>query len=125
LIIRKEGIIKLVSNKKILLCTTYKRYKNDVYDYFEANVSNRFFKFSLPRIESFGLRFIKQNVPEVEILEFPTWTEYVNKILECNWDVVGFSFYLNEIHEILEMVEYARERERKVLVRFGLVIMGL
>ena len=99
----------MTTNKKILLCSVYKRNKNDIYDYFEANTSNRFFKFSMPRIQSFGLRFIKQNLPEVEIIEFPMWNEYVDKIKEKDWDVVGFSFYLNEISEILEMVKYARE----------------
>lgn len=96
--------------KRILLSTVYKRHKDDVYDYFDANSSRIFFKFSIPRIESFGLRFIKQNVQEVEILEYPTWDEYVAKLKEKDWDVVGFSFYLNEIHEILEMTKFARKQ---------------
>jgi len=100
----------LVSDKKILLSTVFHRNKNDVYDYFGSNTSRTFFRFSLPRIESFGLRFIKQNVPEVEIIEYPSWKQYIDKICEQQWDVVGFSFYLNEIHEILEMVNYAREK---------------
>jgi hypothetical protein len=84
--------------KKILLCTVYKRFKHDVYDYFGANTSSSLFRFSLPRVNSFGLRFLKQNIPEIEILEYPTWSEYQEKINETQWDVVGFSFYLNEIH---------------------------
>lgn len=67
----------------------------------------------MPRVNSFGLRFIKQNVPEVEILEYPTWDEYVAKLGERDWDIVGFSFFLNEIHEIIEMADYAREKDIK------------
>jgi radical SAM superfamily enzyme YgiQ (UPF0313 family) len=101
----------MIQNKKqILLSTVYKRNNNDVYDYFGSNTNRDFFRFSLPRIESFGLRFIKQNIPEVEIIEFPSWRQYIDKINEKKWDVLGFSFYLNEIHEILEMVNYAREK---------------
>lgn len=81
-----------------------------MYDYFGANSSRSLFRFSLPRINSFGLRFIKQNIPHIEILEFPSWKEYQQKIKSESWDVVGFSFYLNEIHEILEMVKYARSQ---------------
>ena len=83
-------------DKKILLSTVYKRHKNDVYDYFGANAGRSFFRFSLQRIQSFGLRFLKQNIPEIEILEYPTWEEYVARLGEEDWDVVGFSFYLNE-----------------------------
>ena len=58
---------------------------------------------------SFGLRFLKQNLPSIEILEYPTWEEYVKKLKE-GWDVVGFSFFTNEIPEVLKMVEEARKR---------------
>ncbi len=94
---------------KILLTTVYK-VKKIRYDYFTANTRNTLFRYTLPRIQSFGLRFIKQNVPEIEILEYPKWKEYKEKLKE-KWDIVGFSFYLNEIPEILKMVEYARKME--------------
>jgi hypothetical protein len=100
----------MTSEKKILLSTVYRRHKNDIYDYFGANSNRSFFRFSIPRVNSFGLRFIKQNIPEVEILEYPNWTQYKQKIQEKQWDIVGFSFYLNEIHEILEMADYARKQ---------------
>ncbi|MEF8848662.1 MAG: radical SAM protein [Candidatus Thermoplasmatota archaeon] len=101
----------MVSDKNILLTTVYKRHKNDIYDYWKANTpENTFFRYSLPRVNAFGLRFIKQNLPRIEILEFPSWKEYTKKLDEKNWDIVGFSFYLNEIHEILEMAEYARQQ---------------
>ncbi len=64
----------------------------------------------MPRVNSFGLRFIKQNIPQIEILEYPSWKEYTKKVQEKDWDIIGFSFYLNEIHEILEMLDYARKQ---------------
>jgi radical SAM superfamily enzyme YgiQ (UPF0313 family) len=92
---------------RALFTTTY---KNDptLYDYIGSNARS-WFRFYWPRIQSFGLRFLKQNVPELEILEYPTWDQYLQK-LEEGWDVVGFSFYLNETSEILEMVEAARAK---------------
>jgi radical SAM superfamily enzyme YgiQ (UPF0313 family) len=56
---------------------------------------------------SAGLRFIKQNIPQIEILEYPSWEQYVNKLKE-GWDIVGFSFYLNETHEIIRMAKKAK-----------------
>lgn len=56
-----------------------------------------------------GLRFLKQNVPEIEILEYPSWKSYASRISE-GWDVVGFSFFENEIGEILEMIKEARRQ---------------
>jgi len=100
----------LDTNKKILFSTVYRRFKSDLYDYFGANSDRSLFRFSLPRVNSFGLRFIKQNIPQIEIIEYPTWNEYVKKVKETDWDIIGFSFYLNEIHEILEMVNLARKQ---------------
>jgi radical SAM superfamily enzyme YgiQ (UPF0313 family) len=56
---------------------------------------------------SAGLRFIKQNIPQIEILEYPSWEQYINKLKE-GWDIVGFSFYLNETHEIIRMAKKAK-----------------
>lgn len=100
----------LESNKKILLTTTYINSKKQMYDYWKSNTPNRkIFGLHFPRIEAFGLRFIKQNVPEIEILEYPTWKQYVKKLIEKKWDVVGYSFFLNETHEIIEMAKHAKK----------------
>ncbi|VVB63114.1 Radical SAM superfamily protein [uncultured archaeon] len=90
---------------RVLFATVYKK-SSEPYDYIGANTRS-WFRFYWPRIQSFGLRFLKQNIPELEILEFPTWEEYLRK-LEEGWDVVGLSFYLSETHEALEMAEAAR-----------------
>jgi radical SAM superfamily enzyme YgiQ (UPF0313 family) len=96
---------------KVLFTTVY-RNGPEPYDYIESNTRS-WFRFHWPRIQSFGLRFLKQNIPELEILEFPTWDEYLAR-LEEGWDVVGLSFYLSETHEALEMAEAARSRAGEV-----------
>ena len=79
-----------------------------LYDYFRENAPAGFlWRFHMPRRISFGLRFLRQNLPEIEILEYPTRAEYV-KTLKSGWDAVGFSFYLEESNRILEMAEQAR-----------------
>ncbi len=90
---------------RVLLTTAY-RNSSEPYDYIGANARS-WFRFYWPRVQSFGLRFLKQNISELEILEFPTWDEYRKKLQE-GWDVVGLSFYLNETHEAVEMVDAAR-----------------
>ena len=44
----------------------------------------------------------------MEILEYPSWNQYIQE-LKKGWDAVGFSFYMNEVTEILKMVKAARE----------------
>ena len=56
-----------------------------------------------------GVRFLKQNLPEIEILEYPLWHEYVVKLKE-GWDIVGFSFFHCDIHEIRKMAAEARKQ---------------
>ena len=58
-------------------------------------------------IDLAGTAFIKQNVPEIDILEMPTADQY-RRILARGWDVVGVSFYLDETRRALEMVAEAR-----------------
>ncbi|TKJ42981.1 radical SAM protein [candidate division TA06 bacterium B3_TA06] len=96
----------LSTNPRVLLCTVYRRFRGDYMDIAGRAV------YSHPRAGmalrvSPGLRFIKQNVPEVEILEYPLWHEYVEK-LKQGWDVVGFSFFQIHIGEIRKMIEEAR-----------------
>lgn len=94
------------SEKKILLTTAYR--KGSLYDYFGVNTRVKFFRFTSYRLFSSGLRFIKQNVPGIEILEYPTWSEYRERIRKGNYDIAGFSFYIHEIPHVLEMIEFAR-----------------
>lgn len=96
----------LSTNPRVLLTTSYRRAPNDYLDFLGGS-THGLPKLSSPWRVSPGLRFIKQNVPEVEILEYPLWHEYVAKLKE-GWDVVGFSFYQYEIDDIERMAEEAR-----------------
>jgi radical SAM superfamily enzyme YgiQ (UPF0313 family) len=96
-----------MKSKKVLFTTAYKNGK--LYDYWEANSRAKIFRLSYTRRISFGLKFLKENIPQVEILEYPTIKEYKQKIKKNQYDIVGFSFYTNEIDEIIEMIEYAKE----------------
>jgi radical SAM superfamily enzyme YgiQ (UPF0313 family) len=90
---------------RILLTTVHRDL--GLYDYFRENAPQEFrWRFQMPRQISFGLRFLRQNIPEIEILEYPSQAEYL-KALKRGWDAVGFSFYLEESNRILEMAEQA------------------
>ncbi len=93
---------------RILLTTSFRRSRKDFVDIIGKIIYGKP-RLGIKRTVSPGLRFIKQNVPEVEILEYPLWSEFVEKLKE-GWDVVGFSFYQSEIEEIGIMAEEARRR---------------
>ncbi len=96
------------TNPRVLLCTSYRHSRGDYLD-FLGGATRGLPKLSSPCRLSPGLRFIKQNVPEVEILEYPLWHEYVAKLKE-GWDIVGFSAYQRDIAEIESMAEEARRQ---------------
>lgn len=56
-----------------------------------------------------GLHFIKHNVPDAEMLEYPTWQEYLDKLHSEPWDMVGISFYTWSTPVAIEMARAARE----------------
>ena len=55
-----------------------------------------------------GLRFLKENIPSIDILEFPDWKTYQNA-LKDDYDVVGISFYTTNYDIAVKMVNVARE----------------
>jgi radical SAM superfamily enzyme YgiQ (UPF0313 family) len=90
---------------RILLTTVCR--EPGLYDYYRENAPEDFrWRFRMPRRISFGLRFLRQNIPELTILEYPTRDEFA-KVLRQGWDAVGFSFYLEETPRILQMAEEA------------------
>jgi radical SAM superfamily enzyme YgiQ (UPF0313 family) len=92
---------------RILLTTRCR--DSGLYDYFRENAPRNFrWRFGMPRRISFGLRFLRQNIPGIEILEYPTRAEY-REHLKRGWDAVGFSFYLEETNDILELAEEAHK----------------
>ncbi|MGC9514674.1 B12-binding domain-containing radical SAM protein [Methanocrinis sp.] len=100
------GLEQKSASPRVLFTTVY-RNETKPYDYIGANSRSRWFRFRWPRNQSFGLRFLKQNIPEIEIAEFPTFEDYRRRLAE-GWDVVGLSFYLSETEEALEMADLAR-----------------
>lgn len=97
---------------KILFTTQFIE-KNGWYEYFSNN-SRSIFRLVYPLKRAYGIRFIKQNVPFIEMLEFPLWEDYVKKLSE-GWDVVGFSFLTQHTGRIVKMAEAARKAGVKVL----------
>ncbi len=59
-------------------------------------------------ITNYATRFIKENVPSVDILEYPTWDEY-KEALTRKYDVVGISFWTYTANEAREMAILARQ----------------
>lgn len=55
-----------------------------------------------------GLLFIKANVPDVEILEYPSWHDYLQALRSERWDMVGISFYTWSTPVAIEMAKMAR-----------------
>ncbi len=93
------------SRPKVLMTTACRA--GPLYDYFGSNIRHTPLRLSGVRPISLGLRFIKQNVPGVEILEMPTAEQY-RRALRRGWDIVGISFYLDETPRAMEMAESAR-----------------
>lgn len=114
----------MLPDKKILFTTVFRERKK--YDYWGTNTPDINLRYTYPRICSFGLRFIKHNIPQVEILEYPSREEFENKVRE-GWDVVGFSFYTNEVPDIKKMVEFTRKEGVKEIWggNYGAMTPGL
>jgi hypothetical protein len=92
---------------RILLTT--RCLESGLYDYFRENAPRNFrWRFGMPRRISFGLRFLRQNIPGITLLEYPTRSEYSAALRSQSWDAVGFSFYLEETNLILDMAREAR-----------------
>jgi len=113
------------ADKRILFTTAFINGKDDLFDWVGTNIKWKY-RFSRPRKISYALRFLKQNIPELEILEYPSWEEY-NQALNQDWDVIGFSFYLNEVDKIKRMAAFAREKNIPKLWggNYGVLTEGL
>lgn len=61
--------------------------------------------FTLP---NYATRFLKANLPSIDVLEYPTWDEY-REALKNGYDVVGISFWTYTSPEAITMVNLARE----------------
>jgi pyruvate-formate lyase-activating enzyme len=84
--------------KKVLFTTPVKKIPEDTFK------SKQFFKFYVP---SFGLKFLKENIPEIDILEYPSYDEFKKK-LEEEYEILGISFYTIDIPIVKEMIKIAK-----------------
>lgn len=58
---------------------------------------------------NYATEFIRANFPSLDILEFPTWEEYEDK-LKNKYDVVGISFWTYTSSQAIKMAKLAREQ---------------
>ena len=74
-----------------------------------------------------GLRFLKENVPDVQLLEYPSWQEYLNALQADRWDMVGVSFYTWSTPVAIEMAKMARANGVKEIWggNYGVLSPGL
>lgn len=56
-----------------------------------------------------ALLFLKENIPSIDILNYPTTEEYIKALEYGKYDVVGFSFYTISANTVVEMAKTARE----------------
>ncbi len=94
--------------RDLLFITTFLE-KGERYDYWGTNIDGKI-RFSYPRSYSYGLRFLKKNIPSIKVLEYPTLEEYKEKLRE-GWDIIGFSFFTHEMPKIKKMVKLARKTD--------------
>lgn len=93
--------------KRVLISTVYME-KEEHYDYWGENVSSNL-RYSYNKDISYGLRFLKMNIPEINILEYPTKKEFAEEV-DKGYDIVGFSFFTHEIPKIMQMVKIAERK---------------
>jgi uncharacterized radical SAM superfamily protein len=56
-----------------------------------------------------GLHFLKENIPSIDILEYPTWEEY-HDALNDHYDIVAIGFYTTNYFDACTMAAMAREK---------------
>ncbi|MBN2383584.1 radical SAM protein [bacterium] len=102
--------------KRVLFTTPYGPGPN----YFQTLSPNRFFRINVPSLP-FGLRFLKENIPELETLEFPSWQHFVSSL--ANVDTLGISFFMREEPRVVEMIQAARNAGVKNIIGGGFGVL--
>lgn len=54
-----------------------------------------------------GLHFLKENIPSIDMLEYPTWAEYENALAK-RYDIIAIGFYTVNYYDAVAMVLMAR-----------------
>ena len=94
--------------KRIVFTTSVKIPEDRSFgNFFEYAMPHPIFKldFHYPAV---GLRFLKENIPDIEIMEGPSWEDY-EAILKEGIDILGISFYTYQIPIVERMIEMARK----------------
>lgn len=91
--------------KKVLFTTPV----GEIPDYYESIMRRKIFGYRLP-VPSFGLRFLKENLPSIEILEYPTWSRFEERVEKGGVEVLGISFYRKDLPVVKKMVKHARKQ---------------
>lgn len=55
-----------------------------------------------------GLHFLKENLPTINILEYPTWNEY-EEALKNQYDIVAIGFYTLNYYDAIKMAALAKQ----------------
>ncbi|MDY7093652.1 MAG: B12-binding domain-containing radical SAM protein [Acidobacteriota bacterium] len=98
--------------KRILVASAWQNSQRE-YDIAVWKKRQNLFSVNASMEEHFGLRFLKANVPEIKILEYPTREAFLHEV-QKGWDVVGISFYINETNDAVAMAQAARETGAEV-----------
>ncbi len=55
-----------------------------------------------------GIRFLKENIPSADMLEYPQWHEYTDA-LKNGYDIVAIGFYTTNYYDAIKMAKMAKE----------------
>lgn len=107
-----------MSDDKRILLTTVEKTTDGYHDLFKSDTQRSVFTYRFPRINSLGLRFLKYNIPEIDILEYPSKKTYI-EALKKDYDVLGYSFYVNDVPDITRMIKTARSHAGELKIIGG------
>lgn len=105
----KKVLITTIPRENISLCARYGRkvVSTDTPEecFYAADNIEYINGFTMP---NYGTRFLKANVPSIDILEYPTWDQYKEALKE-DYDIVGISFWTYTANEAIVMADLARQ----------------
>jgi radical SAM superfamily enzyme YgiQ (UPF0313 family) len=107
---RKSNILITTAPKEVLIdregLNNHVADRTDTYQVWTQAIREKYqIRIGCPPV---GLRFLKENVPHLDILEYPSWEEY-QKTLQNGYDIVGISYFTCSFGAVPEMVRMARQ----------------
>ena len=93
---------------KILFTTSLGNVKEGVtYNYFSGAMPEKYFSFKW-FFPPTGIYFLKENIPDMDILVYPTENHFIERIKK-GVDILGISFFTYQFNDVKKMVKIARE----------------